>query len=259
LCLKCHAKAVKDSAAKSEVERQKSGLIAGFSGFGIYDALVSSFTTNEDGVKKGQVPEPHVEECKIRANAKKIKALLTNCEYLEGDEAKSEQGIRIYGAPWTQTIAVSGVFQVPAAFNRNPLENKANFKPTKPTWIDAPAYIPKSMTEATESLEKCWDRVPEGIDVLITHGPPLNILDEDFGDHYGDALLAKAVQRVAPAYHVFGHIHPSYGAKKIGATTFINASSVTCLQDARHAPIVFDVPYKAKSWTDSALRLLDKV
>ncbi|KAJ5477231.1 hypothetical protein N7539_007375 [Penicillium diatomitis] len=49
--------------------------------------------------------------------------------------------------------------------------------------------------------------VPEGIDVLITHGPPLAHLDLQWGCPY----LLQTLWRVRPKLHVFGHIHEGSG------------------------------------------------
>lgn len=58
-----------------------------------------------------------------------------------------------------------------------------------------------------------WDLIPKDTDVLITHGPPYGILDQ-FGpgnEHVGCEELTKAVERVEPKVHIFGHIHGGYG------------------------------------------------
>ncbi len=57
--------------------------------------------------------------------------------------------------------------------------------------------------------------VPDnGIDVMITHGPPLHILDKTkpMGDHVGCEHLRRAVERCKPRLHLFGHIHEDWGA-----------------------------------------------
>ena len=53
-------------------------------------------------------------------------------------------------------------------------------------------------------------RVPDGIDILITHGPPrghLDLLD------LGCVHLLKELCRVQPRLHVFGHIHEGAGTE----------------------------------------------
>jgi len=70
-----------------------------------------------------------------------------------------------------------------------------------------------------------WKLIPDDTDILITHGPPLNILDRTiFGKNVGcEDLLNKTIQ-IKPSVHVFGHIHENRGIEDIDETKFINAS-----------------------------------
>lgn len=56
--------------------------------------------------------------------------------------------------------------------------------------------------------------VPDGqIDIMVTHGPPANILDQTYkGENVGCEHLRRAVERCKPRLHVFGHIHEGWGA-----------------------------------------------
>ncbi|KAJ3502814.1 hypothetical protein NM208_g16647 [Fusarium decemcellulare] len=56
-------------------------------------------------------------------------------------------------------------------------------------------------------------RIPDGIDVAMTHGPPLGILDFAgmSGTHAGCPDLLQAVTRAKPKIHCFGHIHEAWG------------------------------------------------
>lgn len=65
-----------------------------------------------------------------------------------------------------------------------------------------------------------YDTVHQGTDILITHGPPLGILD----DGQGCAALRRAVIRVKPKLHRFGHVHSAYGTQPTKNTLFVNAS-----------------------------------
>jgi Icc-related predicted phosphoesterase len=80
------------------------------------------------------------------------------------------------------------------------------------------------------SLKKYWDMIPENLDVLVTHGPPMGILDQSAphlgSEHLGDQELMDAVERVKPRVHVFGHIHGGYGKSVHENTTFVNAAAV---------------------------------
>jgi len=63
-----------------------------------------------------------------------------------------------------------------------------------------------------EEIKKKWDLIPMDTDVLITHGPPYGILDLTHeGEKVGCEELMKAVLRVQPKIHIFGHIHEAYG------------------------------------------------
>ena len=67
-------------------------------------------------------------------------------------------------------------------------------------------------------------RIPEGVDVLLTHQPPLGRLDVNGGRHYGNAVLRERVEQVEPRFHLFGHVHGAGGVLTAGATTFVNSA-----------------------------------
>lgn len=54
-----------------------------------------------------------------------------------------------------------------------------------------------------------WNKIPEGIDILVTHSPPLGHGDHCYsGVRAGCVELLSTVQnRVNPKYHIFGHVH----------------------------------------------------
>ncbi|KAJ5646830.1 hypothetical protein N7490_003202 [Penicillium lividum] len=69
--------------------------------------------------------------------------------------------------------------------------------------------------------------LPDGIDVLITHGPPLSHLDLlKFGCPY----LLQTLWRVRPRLHVFGHIHEGSGTAIRSASAIVDCSSLTHYQ-----------------------------
>lgn len=64
--------------------------------------------------------------------------------------------------------------------------------------------------------------MPEGVDIVISHGPPAFPAVSDYkldvskrGGHCGCEKLAKALERVRPRFACFGHIHEGRGAAKI--------------------------------------------
>jgi Icc-related predicted phosphoesterase len=100
-----------------------------------------------------------------------------------------------------------------------------------------------------EERRALYATIPVGTDILITHGPPEGILDIEFrggGVHRGCPELLAAVQRVQPQVHIFGHVHASRGAKRIGETTFINAALLGWSGDLENRPISFDFPLRKK-------------
>jgi Icc-related predicted phosphoesterase len=96
--------------------------------------------------------------------------------------------------------------------------------------------------ERGEPLRRKWTMIPDDTDVLITHGPPLNILDLTQRDrlHVGCEELLKRVKQISPKIHAFGHIHESYGVYEEGQTIFINASICTLEYQPINLPIVYD-------------------
>jgi Icc-related predicted phosphoesterase len=62
--------------------------------------------------------------------------------------------------------------------------------------------------------------------VLITHGPPYDVLDQTTPDgaHLGCEELLRAVEVKKPRIHVFGHIHGGAGCFSNGTTQFVNAA-----------------------------------
>ncbi|KAF2435712.1 ser/Thr protein phosphatase family protein [Tothia fuscella] len=61
--------------------------------------------------------------------------------------------------------------------------------------------------------------IPEGttVDVMMTHGPPWMHLDKCARDDYraGCPHLLRALDRVRPRLHCFGHIHEAWGAERV--------------------------------------------
>jgi Icc-related predicted phosphoesterase len=73
-----------------------------------------------------------------------------------------------------------------------------------------------------------WARFPEGLDLLVTHGPPHGVLDRTrHGLDVGCEELLAAVRRRPPRVHVFGHVHEAHGELTLPdlPTRFVNASS----------------------------------
>lgn len=126
------------------------------------------------------------------------KALAPVAQYIQ-DEIIEVEGIKIYGSPW-QPWFHNWAFNLPR-HDRG-----------------------KSTTKYT------WDKIPEGMDVLIFHGPPFDILDETLeGEKVGCPYMAKKIFSLyqKPKLVLFGHVHESYGVYRSTNITFGNVSLCT--------------------------------
>ncbi|MBK8208192.1 MAG: metallophosphatase domain-containing protein [Planctomycetes bacterium] len=96
--------------------------------------------------------------------------------------------------------------------------------------------------ERGEPLRQVWAQVPDGIDVLITHGPPHGILDKTrHGDLVGCEELRAALPRIKPRVHIFGHIHEGAGQLKAGGVHFVNASSLDATYSTMHPVMIVEL------------------
>lgn len=89
--------------------------------------------------------------------------------------------------------------------------------------------IPLFMEDSINGSQKdYYKQIPSDTDVLVTHQPPLGILDlTDYGagiSHHGDSILRERVDALSLKYHLFGHEHDASGVQKQGNTVFSNAS-----------------------------------
>jgi Icc-related predicted phosphoesterase len=95
------------------------------------------------------------------------------------------------------------------------------------------------------ALEPHWQQIPEGVDILMVHGPAYQILDRvERGDRVGSVTLAKHVERVKPKVFVCGHIHESNGViypyGEDERTVLINAAHCDLWMDPCQHPWAFD-------------------
>ena len=81
--------------------------------------------------------------------------------------------------------------------------------------------------------------IPEGTDVVVTHEPPVMILDESAGIHWGNASLFRRIMEVKPRYHLFGHAHEGYGTLKQNGIVFSNAAVLNDHNKMCHQPKMF--------------------
>lgn len=106
--------------------------------------------------------------------------------------------------------------------------------------------------ERGEKIKELWDQIPQDTQVLVTHGPPHNILDnvstfngpksEWIVDHVGCEDLAARIKELPDLkLHIFGHLHDGYGIKVIDNITYINPSSCNEEYKPVNSPIIFDL------------------
>lgn len=95
-------------------------------------------------------------------------------------------------------------------------------------------------------IRRHWDMIPLDTDVLITHGPPYQILDRApreaaSYDHAGCRDLLDKIVLLSPKLHLFGHIHAD-GGKSFASgmnTIFCNASVVDENYNVANKPQIF--------------------
>jgi len=131
--------------------------------------------------------------------------------YLQ-DGAATVEGLVFYGAPW---VGYCGDFA---------------FQTTTPG-----------------EDERAFNHIRGPIDVLVTHSPPKGILDlmirkDGYYDFTGSPALRRAIERVKPRIHAFGHIHPRRGlyVTEFG-TLCLNAALFNADGKPKNPPIIVDL------------------
>jgi Icc-related predicted phosphoesterase len=141
-----------------------------------------------------------------------LRPLLNESVYMLNDFGVELDGIKFWGSPYTPRFG---------------------------NW----AY----MEERGADIRRHWDMIPEETDVLITHGPPIDVLDYSTITRMGCGCqdLALTAGRVSPQIMVFGHIHSGYGHRRGSPyapyTDFYNAAVVNESYDVANEPWVVDV------------------
>ena len=93
-----------------------------------------------------------------------------------------------------------------------------------------------------KALEACWGQIPNDVEILLTHTPPLGHLDViNRGVSVGcTELKVRIIVLDKLKIHAFGHIHEGMGIDISGGITYINASNVTSFYNPIYKPMVFD-------------------
>jgi len=114
----------------------------------------------------------------------------------------------------------------------------------------AVTYGEWAFMESDAELERRFAAIPDGLDVLLTHGPPFRVLDHAVrGVDTGSHALRRAVLRARPALGVFGHIHEGHGEARLGETRCVNVSLVDERYVVRNAPRELELEPRARRLT----------
>lgn len=81
--------------------------------------------------------------------------------------------------------------------------------------------------------------IPADADVVVTHEPPVMILDESAGVHWGNVPLRNQILQVKPRYHLFGHAHNGYGTIERDGIVFSNAALLDDMNRLVRKPKIF--------------------
>lgn len=101
-----------------------------------------------------------------------------------------------------------------------------------------PLFIGDALKEGR--MEQITKQIPDDTNVLISHSPPFGILDFDDNINYGCHYLLKAVERINPRFHLFGHIHADNGVAKIKETTFVNSAIMNSKYEFINKPTLIE-------------------
>ncbi|KAG0642496.1 Metallo-dependent phosphatase-like protein [Tuber brumale] len=125
-------------------------------------------------------------------------SLPSNIHYLDEESRtftlSSGATFKVYGSPWTPEFGF-WAFNYPHDIDRwNPDTTRRRNK----TAVDR-------------------DPIPEDTDILITHGPPQGLHDSVYSgrQNVGCPHLRRAIERIRPRLHVFGHIHEGHGVTRV--------------------------------------------
>lgn len=118
-------------------------------------------------------------------------------------------------------------------------------------WFHSWAFnFPQRPDLYEQRAKSLWGMIPEGTDIVLTHGPPYGVLDRvsrleagETDPSVGCKYLLDRILHVKPSLHCFGHIHEGYGTFNIPGcpTTFVNAATLDHTYKGLNPPHVFDI------------------
>lgn len=118
--------------------------------------------------------------------------------------------------------------------------------PFQPWFYDWAFNFAAEAKAGRDQASRTWAKIPVNTEILITHGPPRDILDRTArGETVGCPHLLERIKELPHLkYHVFGHIHEGYGMRERDGVTYINACTCTLKYQPTNPPVMFDLGVK---------------
>ena len=97
-------------------------------------------------------------------------------------------------------------------------------------------------------LERVYAAIPDGIDILVSHQPPIYHGDRTFNldsgrvEHVGSRELLNAIERVRPKVVICGHVHGGFGRYEHQGIPIHNVSVTDESYRLVNAPTVIVLP-----------------
>jgi len=152
--------------------------------------------------------------------AEKVQKLLPSAIYLQDEQRTLQCGLLIFGSPRSiqqSELPLNRAFQSPVT---------------------------------DELPEAVLNTIPDGLDLLVTHGSPLTGTTREY---IGSKRLLQKVKALRPTAHVFGHCREGFGAKSLAAGRLASERSVVLCNCTNtdgffavvNPPIVLDIPIQS--------------
>jgi len=108
------------------------------------------------------------------------------------------------------------------------------------------AFMDWAFMKTPQELAETYARIPEGIDILMSHQPPFGYGDRvtelsGHSVHIGSRELLAAIERVRPRLVVCGHIHGGHGRYEHEGIPIHNVSVVDERYRHVHEPTVIEL------------------
>ena len=153
----------------------------------------------------------------LEAGLIKSKYINSKGIYYLKDETITIEGIKIFGSPYTPIFAKGWAYNVDRS-----------------------------------KLHKHWALIEKNTDIIVTHGPPMGILDVTDNDgcnfQAGCKSLMRTILKIQPQYHIFGHLHDephiyNNGIKTIDIckTQFMNVSMLDSEHNLIHKIKIIEI------------------